>query len=51
MGDDGGNNKEAVMTAYNKEQSRKAKSTTMSTVTSENCENNNGDAFDDESND
>ena len=35
--------------AYNEEQSRKVMSTTMSTATSENYENDDGDAFDDES--
>ena len=35
--------------AYNKEQSWKAMLMTMSTATSENYENDDGDAFDDES--
>ena len=41
----------AILTAYNGERSRKAMSTMMSTATSENYENNDGDAFDDESDD
>ena len=51
IGDDGGKNDEAITTAYNQEQSQKAMSMMMLTVMSENYKNNDGDAFDNESND